>query len=111
MKIDSFSFGSISISGKKFSHDVTVSWDGEIRERESNHLFSKAEAIELLMKDPELIIVGCGTAGLMKIDPAAEEAVKKEKIKLLSGKTTDMVQEFNKHNKKKKVVALFHLTC
>jgi hypothetical protein len=111
MKIDSFTFGNILISGKKYDHDVIVSWDGEIRERESSHTFTKGELMDILMKDPEVVLVGTGTAGLMKIEPETEKAAKREKIELISNKSDKIVREFNKLAKSKKVTALIHLTC
>ena len=110
-KINNLAFGTIIVDGKKFNTDVAVSWDGEVIEREKSHLFSKKELMDLIMlKDPELVIVGTGTAGSVKIDPAAIEFAKSEGIRLLAFQNDKIVDEFDKHSRNKKVVAVIHIT-
>lgn len=110
-KVDSSYFGSIIIDGKKFNSDVIVSWNGEIKERQSSHDFTKSEFQDILMRDPEIVVIGTGTAGLMKVDPSIEVLAKVEGIELIARQTPQATEEFNKYAKRKKVVAIFHVTC
>ncbi|MFQ6010330.1 MAG: MTH938/NDUFAF3 family protein [Candidatus Aenigmatarchaeota archaeon] len=110
-KIDNTYFGSIIIDGRKFNTDMIVCWDGEIRERAKSHVFDRRELEDLLMKDPEVVIVGTGQSGLVKIDSSAEIAAKMEGIDFIVAKSPHAVQEFNKLARRKKAIAVIHVTC
>lgn len=110
-RIDSTYFGSIIIDGKKFDSDMTICWDGEIQHRPSSHNFTKEELHDILMKDPEIVIVGTGTGGLMKVDPAAEVLAKLKGVELIQKLSMQAAEEFNKLSRKKKVIAVIHVTC
>jgi len=109
-KIDNAIFGSIIIDGKKYTTDVIVFWDGEVMERIRTHTFSKNELIDILMKEPDIVIVGTGMAGNMKVDPAAEVYARLQGVELISKTTREAIQEFNKLSRRKKVVAVMHVT-
>lgn len=111
INIDSFYFGNMLIKGRKFTNDVSVSWDGEIINRNSGHLFSENEFLNVLMKDPEVVVIGTGTAGLMKVDPAIEVKARIEGVELVIRPTAQAVEIFNKYAKRNKVIGVFHLTC
>ena len=111
IKIDSFIFGNIIINGRRYEDDVIISWDGEVTDRKKTHMFSKDEVQNVMMKSPEIIIIGTGTGGLAKIDPAVEIATKLEGIELIIKKTPEAVEDFNKLSRRRKVVAMLHITC
>lgn len=112
VRIDSTYFGSIIVNGQKFDGDMIVCWDGELRERQSSHTFSKDELRELMMKEPETIILGTGTAGLMKADPSIEVTAKMEGVEIQKHKSVKAIQEFNRlARKNKKAIAVIHVTC
>ena len=110
-KINSIYFGSIIIDGRKYDHDVIVYWDGEVRQRSSSHSFTKRELMGLLMKDPDVIVVGTGTAGLMKIDSDVHLAARMEGVDIVADKSLKAINEFNKLAKIRKVAAIIHVTC
>ena len=110
-KIDSSYFGSIIIDGKKFDTDLQILPSGEIQPRERMHTVSKREVSDLLMHEPEIIIVGTGNSGLMKVDNDAFVAAQLEGVELIVKPTPQAVQEFNKLSRGKKVAAVFHVTC
>ncbi len=110
--IDNAFFGSIIIDGQKYSNDLIVSWDGEIRERERNHNFSKNDLAELMMKEPEAIIVGTGNSGLLQVDPALRVSANLNGTELIVAKTPEAAKHFNSLARtRKKVIAVLHATC
>ena len=111
LKIKSFRFGSLTVNNKTYENDVIISWDGEVIPRESSHIFSKSELIDLLLKDPETIIIGTGTADGVKIEEEAEKFARLKNIELIVKKTPEAIEEFNKLSKNKKVIAVIHVTC
>ncbi|MBU5574900.1 MAG: MTH938/NDUFAF3 family protein [Candidatus Aenigmatarchaeota archaeon] len=110
MKIDSFYFGTIIIGGKKFTTDIKIYPDGKIVEKEKSHEITKFDVDDFLMENVEIIIIGNGTAGAVKIDPSVHVAAQVSGIELIIKPTPQAVQEFNKI-RGKKVGAIFHLTC
>ena len=111
VKINSFRFGSLTINNKTYDNDMTVHWDGELIPRESDHNFSKGELIDLLLKGPDTIVIGTGTAGCVKIAKEAENFAKNKNVELIAKKTPEAIEEFNKLSKSKKVIAVIHVTC
>ena len=109
-KITNFSFGSISINGRKYETDIIVFWDGEILERVRTHVFSKKELMEILVKDPELVVIGTGTAGNMKVENQAADYTKLNGIELIVKTTDKAVKDFNDMVRKKRVAAVFHIS-
>lgn len=110
-RIDSSYFGSMIVDGKKYDRDILITWDGEIQERTGSHNFSKRDLEDVIMMGPEVVIVGIGNSGFVKIDPAAEVLAKVEGIEFIAKMTPKAVEDFNKYSRKKKVVGIFHITC
>jgi len=111
VKIEKYSFGSITIDGKEYDNDLILSWDGEIQERIRSHEFKKSELYEILQKSPEIVIIGTGYSGMIRVDPEVEELAKSEGVRLIIKLTREAMKDFNKLSRSKKVVAMMHLTC
>ena len=118
IKIDSFSFGSIVIEGKKYGHDVLLFPDGMVRERKGglwkfgSHTIRKEEIEELVKANPEVIIVGTGTNGRAKLAPDADSLVQETKVDRAILPSQEAVEKLNQLvGEGKRVAALFHITC
>lgn len=110
--IDSAFFGSFIIDGKRYDCDVVISWKGEVHERKKTHEFTKAELLGVLMAEPEVVVVGTGHSGVVKVESGVEVAARLEGVELIIKQTPEAVQEYNKLARaKKKVVAVLHSTC
>lgn len=112
--IDSYSFGSIIIGGKKYQNDVIVFPD-KTREnwwRKEGHLLSLGDLREVIDFKPEVLIIGKGAYGVMDIPRDTREKIEKMGMELIVEKTRKATELFNKKLKEgKKVVGAFHLTC
>ena len=111
VNIDSSYFGNIIIDGKKFDHDVQVDSSGNIIKRPGSHLITRRDVQDLLLKEPDVIVIGTGTAGMMKVEPSAEIEARMNNVELVAKITPDAIREFNKHAKRRKVAAIIHVTC
>jgi len=111
--IDSYNFGSIKIDGKKFTADLIIYPDkiASNWRRKEGHFLSESDIREVLAYRPDLLVVGTGAYGLMKIDSMLKEKLKDLGIELIAGKTAEAVKEYNKIYKDKKVICALHLTC
>jgi hypothetical protein len=111
VKINSFRFGSLTINNKSYDTDMVVSWDGELIPRESSHTFSREELMDMLVKGPDVILIGTGTAECVKIDKDAQDMAQSKNVQIIAKKTSDAVDEFNKTARDRKIIALLHVTC
>lgn len=109
--INSTEFGSITIDAKTYNHDVWIFADGRIEKRTKNHLFEEGE-LDLLAKDnPEIIVIGTGQSGIMRVSVDAKEKAEQIGIKLIAEITPAAIKKYNELAKKKKVAAAMHITC
>lgn len=112
--IEEYHFGSITIDGKIYTHDVEVRWNGEVLDwwRGESHLFSLTDIQRVLEKNPDVLIFGTGAYGIANLSEEVEQEIRKRGIDLIVGKTDEAIKNFNLiKGKGKKVIGLFHLTC
>jgi hypothetical protein len=114
MKIDSFSFSSIVIDGKKYNHDILIYADGRIEQRKGgiwrfgSHNIKGEEIEKLLREKPEVVLVGTGTQGRAHLS----KDVKTKGAELMVSSSREAVGRFNELiDQGKKVAALIHITC
>jgi putative phosphoribosyl transferase len=112
--IDSYSFGYINIDGAEYDEDLIVFPD-KIKSywwRNDGHILKTGDLQDVIEYKPELLIVGIGFSGRMKIELATKERLRREGIKLIEDLTSNAVKLFNDQIRKRtKVVGAFHLTC
>jgi len=118
MAIESTAFGSITIDGKAYEHDVVVRLSGEIVKRKkklskkyygTSHVLSKDEAKFVFEKGCEQLIIGSGQFGNVQLSPEAEAYLAKKHCEVLLQPTPAAIRLFN--DSKAKKVGLFHVTC
>src|SRR5262249_35959708 len=118
MKIDSTTFGSITIDGRTYEHDVVIRLSGEVLKRKkklskkyygTSHVLSKEEAKFVFERGCDELIVGSGQMGNVRLSPEAEAYFKKKDCKVLLQLTPDAIQVFNESHAKK--IGLFHVIC
>lgn len=118
MPIESTEFGSITINGKTYDHDVIIGLSGEIRKRHkklskekygTSHIISKAEAEDVFEEGCDQLIVGSGQAGNVRLSPEASAYFEKKRCQVILQPTPDAIRFFNQSREKK--VGLMHVTC
>ncbi len=112
VKIDGTKFGEITINGKPYDSDMTVYWNGKIEYRTKDHTIEMGEFIKVLRQGPEMIIVGAGQDGVVRIQPEVNQWAQDKGITVYAEKTPKAVEMFNAFaDQGKKVVGIFHVTC
>jgi hypothetical protein len=119
--IEHYSFGSITIDGKTYNHDVEVRWSGEVLkwQRAESHIIDAEDVKRAVAKKPETIIIGTGASGVARVTEAAQKFITQEGIKLIIDVTEQAIKSFNiiknasleEEGRENKVIGLFHLTC
>ncbi|MEM5869615.1 MAG: MTH938/NDUFAF3 family protein [Candidatus Aenigmatarchaeota archaeon] len=114
MKIDSTDFGYIIVEGKKYEHDVLVSYRGKVSkvQLQTRHLISKKEFSDFLKEAPEIIVIGNGQYGACEVSEEFLNLAKEKGIEVIIKETPEAISYFNEFLKAgKKVVAYMHVTC
>ena len=115
MLIDEYSVGRhMLVGGKKYTHDLKIIGNvvkGEWWRREG-HRLSAADIADILAVSPDLLVVGTGYAGGMRIPNTLRRKLQTKGIELVTEPTTEAVKTFNRMRAEiKNVAGAFHLTC
>ena len=103
-KIDDTDFGSITIDGIKYDHDVVIRKDGEVFKRKkklskrvygTSHVISLDEAKYICEKNVKQIIMGSGQYKMLSLSKEATEYFKKEKCSILMESTPEAMKLWN----------------
>ncbi len=114
MKIEKYSFGSITINGQEYTKDVIVFPDTVFSPwwREEGHSLSLKDLKEAIEAKPSLLIIGTGVYGVMKIPNKTLKKLEEKNIDTVIAKTEEAVKLYNeKIQENKKVIVCLHLTC
>jgi len=114
--INSTKFGSITIDGKTYDGEdnYIIFWDGKTigLHTAERHIFGKPELEIILKKNPEMVIVGTGDSGLLKVSEEVRILCRRKGIKFIEMISRGAIIKFNEaFNQEKKVVAFIHVTC
>jgi len=111
--IESYNFGKIIINKKEYNSDIIIykdNVDDKWWRRESHNLH--IEDLEKILDNlPEVLIIGSGYYGLMKVSLELIKYLESNNVEVIIKKTKDACHEYNTLYQKKNVVAAFHLTC
>jgi hypothetical protein len=113
MMIESYSFGRITIDGKRYHSDVIIYPDHVNASwwRVRGHDLCIEDINEILDYTPEVLVIGKGRSGMMKVPDSIQEEITKRGIELITENTKEAVERYNQICKEKKAVAALHLTC
>jgi hypothetical protein len=114
MHIDSYQFGQIVIDGTSYNRDCVILGDCVQASwwRKQGHLLAVEDLQPVLAAKPSVLVVGCGTSGMMKISEETRQVLQQQNIELIALKTDEAVETFNELNEKgQDVAAALHLTC
>ncbi|HEY87832.1 MAG TPA: hypothetical protein G4O06_07405 [Dehalococcoidia bacterium] len=111
--IDSYRFGLVVISGRKYISDVIIFPD-RVRDnwwKKRGHQLCLEDIAEVLTDNIEVLIVGTGESGLMRVLPETKQGIEAQGIKLIVETTDRASQTYNQLCHSQRVVAALHLTC
>ena len=119
--IEEYYFGSITIDGKTYTHDIEIRWTEEVLDwqRRESHIFDIGSVKRAVEQNPDTIILGTGAYGIAKVTDSAQKFIKEKGIELIIDKTGEATKTFNiikeeskeEEGEQRKVIGLFHLTC
>jgi hypothetical protein len=114
MHIDSYQFGKIVIDGITYSSDCLIIADSVQDNwwREQGHMLSVEDLQPVIAVKPSILVVGCGTPGLMKVPEQTQWLLQEQNIEIIALDTHKAVECFNELSQAgENVAAALHLTC
>jgi hypothetical protein len=116
--LEKTSFGSITIDGQEYGHDILIRLDGSIEKRAkklskqvygTSHTLSLAEAQHTYQVGAKRLIIGTGQYGLVTLSPEAQEFFDAQGLAVVCVATPDALEAWNQAEEA--VIGLFHVTC
>lgn len=115
MRVEEYRFGRIRIDGVDYAADVLLV-AGEVRSpwwrRAGGHLFAPEDLGEVISAAPEVVVLGTGYFGLVRIAGETLEVFADAGSRVVSSRTGRAVEELNRLlDEGRDVAAALHLTC
>ena len=111
--IDSYQFGQVVVKGRKYTSDVIIFPD-RVRDnwwRKSGHQLCLEDIAEVITEKPEVLVVGTGSSGLVKVLPEVRQVVEAQGIELIVEATDKACHTYNHICHSQRAIAALHITC
>ena len=116
--ITGYRFGEITIGQKAYGHDVYILVDGTVKKRKKTiareeyhtaHTLGPKELERVCQAGPEVLFVGTGETGAVKVSEDALRYLSQRSIDCKALPTPQAIEAYNKSTKRK--AAVIHVTC
>lgn len=113
--IESYTTGShMTIGGKKYHQDLKII-RGQVSAnwwRIQGHRLHTDDITDILSARPDVLVIGTGYAGQMRIPDSVRSAIEGHEISIIAEKTAAATTLFNRiYSEGQEVAGAFHLTC
>ena len=111
-QIQKMGFGNIVIDGVSYGTDnIVLYWDS-IETIEKSHEIKKSDFEHLMLREPDVVVLGIGFNSIVKVDDEVKSLAKQEGIELYILPTEDALKKFQELVRKgKRAAAIIHPTC
>jgi hypothetical protein len=116
--IDQTTFGSITIEGTVFAHDVVIGLNGQVEKRKkklskklygTSHILSLDEAKHIYKPGAKRLLIGTGQEGNVRLSDEATDYFKRAQCRVDLLPTPAAIRAWNESEGP--VMGLFHVTC
>ena len=117
-EINDTTFGSITVNGKEYSHDIVIRLSGEVEKRkkklskekyDTSHKLSLEEAKHIFEEGARQLIIGSGQTGCVELSNEAAQFFLDEECKVQLLPTKEAVLAWN--DAEGQTIGMFHITC
>ena len=112
--ITEFSFGRIVVQGRACNSDIKIVQGKLVPDwwRRSGHSVEIADVQDILDSDCEILVIGQGQPGYMRITDSLRRHLEQNSIQLIEEPTREAVQTFNRlYSEGQPVSGGFHVGC
>ncbi|MBI4758390.1 MAG: hypothetical protein HY783_05250 [Chloroflexi bacterium] len=113
MVIQSYEFGRLVVGGKLYTADVII-YPDRVQDhwwRQEGHRLSWEDLSDALAADPQVVVVGTGSTGMMEVPESVIQRLRARGIKVIVAPTGQACAEYNRLVPAGRVIAALHLTC
>ncbi len=116
--IDQTTFGSMTIEGSVFEHDVLIRLSGQVKKRKkklskaiygTSHILSLDEAKHVYEDGAQRLMIGTGQYGNVRLSEEAADYFKRKQCQVELLPTPEAIRAWNEAEGT--VIGLFHVTC
>ncbi len=116
--IDQTTFGSITIEGTVFEHDVVIKLSGKVEKRKkklskaiygTSHVLSLAEAKHVYEREAKRLLIGTGQEGNVRLSQEATDYFERKRCRVDLLSTPEAIHTWNEAADP--MIGLFHVTC
>ena len=117
-RIDRTQFGSVTIDGEVFTHDVIIRLGGQVAKRKkklskavygTSHTISLAEAKHVYQKGAARLLIGAGQYGTVTLSEEAVAYFRRNRCQVELLPTPEVIPAWNQAEGA--VIGLLHVTC
>jgi hypothetical protein len=117
-RIDRTQFGSVTIDGKLYEHDVLIRLGGKVEKRKkklskavygTSHIISLAEARHVHQQGAVRLLIGAGQSGTVTLSPEAAAYLERHRCQVQLLPTPEVIPVWNQAEGA--VLGLLHVTC
>ena len=112
--IDSYSFGEIKVDGVRYTRDLIILPSGVKPNwwRREGHRLCIEDLEEVLEERPEVLVIGTGYSGLMRVPEELIRRLREMGIEVVAQRTGEAWKTYNRLlGEGRRVAAALHLTC
>ena len=111
--IEHYRFGAITVGGQRHTRDLIILPEHIVAGwwRKEGHALHPGDLTAVFEVAPEVLVVGTGAYGMMRVTEEARRALATAGIRLIAAPTAEAVKTYNELREETRVAAALHLTC
>jgi hypothetical protein len=112
--ITDYSFGRIVVNGQTCNHDIKIVQGTLMPDwwRKSGHTVEIEDVQDLLDNEPEILVIGKGQPGYMRVADSLRQLLAEKNVKLIEAPTAEAIETFNRlYQEGRRVCGGFHVGC
>jgi hypothetical protein len=112
-QIETYRFGRIVVDSQVHTKDLIILPDRIVGDwwRKEGHRLLPADLESVLAARPDVLVVGKGAYGRVRIAPETRQALQEAGIELIAQSTTKAWRTYNQLRLQQRVAAALHLSC
>ena len=111
--IEHYRFGAITVDGQRHTRDLIILPEHIVAGwwRKEGHALHPDDLTAVFEVAPEVLVVGTGAYGMMRVTEETRRALETAGIRLIAAPTAEAVKTYNELREETRVAAALHLTC
>jgi polyphosphate kinase 2 (PPK2 family) len=111
--VDQFEYGSIVIDGQTYESNVIIFPDGAVEQWQpkGEPILGPKHVAKVIKAKPEVVVIGLGTVGNLRVHPKVEKRFQKAGIEVLAYRTRKASEIYKELRNERKVAAVLHITA